>query len=1084
MTRVADWLANLDLGQYAQNFADADIEFGILPDLTDEDLRELGLTLGHRRKFLRAAADLQASSSDSQRRPANPPGATKDSAERRQLSVMFCDLVGSTALAARLDPEEMRELLHAFQSVCADIATAYDGFLARYMGDAVLLYFGYPRAHGDDAERAVRAGLDLIASVATIAFPFNVSLEARIGIATGSVVVGDLIGAGIAQERAVVGETPNIAARLQGIAEPGSVVIAASTRLLIGNTFDLADLGLHYLKGYPEPIAVWRVTGLQPVGTRFEAMRSSRLARLVGRDPDLSILLECKRLAWASHGQIVTITGEPGIGKSRLAARLAEQMAEERHTRLQYQCSPYHSSSALYPVIQQVRLVAGLQPDDSVAQRLDKIEAVLATATPHAAASAPLIAAMLSIPYSERYPEIGLNAAQQRRQTLNVLADQIEGLAAQRPVLMLFEDIHWSDATSLELITLVSERIRHLPVLFVVTSRPGETWPWQAMPHATTIELNRLSPDDVRAIVESVASDGTIPGHAVEQIVAKADGVPLFAEELTKAVVEKLQLQSTGMQGTQNGSQSLAIPSTLQDSLMARLDNLGVVRQVAQIGSAIGRSFSYKMVAALMKGTPALLNASLDRMLEAEVIYQQGAPPDAVYTFKHALVQDAAYGSLLRSRRKELHAQIVDTIETRFPELADSEPEVVAQHCESAEVSGKAATYWLRAGLMALAQSAMPEARVRMERGLAMAASLPDGPERIRLELSLELGLGKALIATTGYAAPETGAAFMRARELCEITGDRIELLAVLHGQWIHDLICGRLLAAQTRAEELLKTAEADNDKAWILIACRANGVLSYPLGKFDEGLSYLSRGLALFDPADRPNYAKVLVDDPLVVMLMYASWLYCYLGEKARAVEAAESALAEARRTMQPYNLAHALVGRLLVAIFSEDYGGLHDLQAELAALTREHGFSYYLAVGEVLHGRILGGLGYTDDGLKQLDYAVQMYRTTRSILYLPTFLMWLADARLHAGDATTALAVIEEAEKVERDTGTANDRAEVQRLKGTILQSLGRHAEAGSCFRASVAIAEQQRAVLYHARCRDSLAGFEASAHAAAGA
>ena len=389
MTRVADWLANLDLGQYAQNFADADIEFGILPDLTDEDLRELGLTLGHRRKFLRAAADLQASSSDSQRRPANPPGATKDSAERRQLSVMFCDLVGSTALAARLDPEEMRELLHAFQSVCADIATAYDGFLARYMGDAVLLYFGYPRAHGDDAERAVRAGLDLIASVATIAFPFNVSLEARIGIATGSVVVGDLIGAGIAQERAVVGETPNIAARLQGIAEPGSVVIAASTRLLIGNTFDLADLGLHYLKGYPEPIAVWRVTGLQPVGTRFEAMRSSRLARLVGRDPDLSILLECKRLAWASHGQIVTITGEPGIGKSRLAARLAEQMAEERHTRLQYQCSPYHSSSALYPVIQQVRLVAGLQPDDSVAQRLDKIEAVLAALMPPSSAGKP-----------------------------------------------------------------------------------------------------------------------------------------------------------------------------------------------------------------------------------------------------------------------------------------------------------------------------------------------------------------------------------------------------------------------------------------------------------------------------------------------------------------------------------------------------------------------------------------------------------------------------------------------------------------------------------------------------------------------
>jgi class 3 adenylate cyclase len=587
---------------------------------------------------------------------------------------MFCDLADSTALSVRLDPEDMREVIRAYQDASVRVIRAYEGFLAKYMGDGILVYFGYPRAHEDDAERAVRAGLDMAVAVGRLKTRFGMALNARVGIATGTVVVGDLVGEGVAQEQSVVGQTPNLAARLQNIAEPGTVVVAASTRQLLGDIFRLRDLGMHDLKGLSQPVAAWAIEGVLASESRFEAVRPARLTGFIGREREITLLLERQREAWQGTGQVVLVSGEPGIGKSRIAATFIERISSCEYTRLRYQCSPYHTNTALYPFIGQLERAAGLKTDDPPALKLEKIEALLSMATPQIERVVPLIAALLSTPTGERYPPLALSPAQQHRQTLAALLDQLEGLARRKPVLLVFEDAHWADATSLELLDLAIERVRQLPILALITFRPEFEAPWTGLHNVTTLSLGRLDQEQARAMVEQVTGGRVLPLEVIEQIVSKTDGIPLFIEELTKTVVESgLLVEEPGGYRLDRPLPPLAIPATLQDSLMARLDRLAPVKETAQIGAAIGREFSYALLSMVMERDQQALDAALAQLEEAELIYRRGAPPETVYVFKHALVQDAAYESLLRSRRQILHQRIATTLPTTiwFPVETD-----------------------------------------------------------------------------------------------------------------------------------------------------------------------------------------------------------------------------------------------------------------------------------------------------------------------------------------------------------------------------------------------------------------------------
>src|SRR6266700_3479708 len=588
---------------------------------------------------------------------------------------MICDLVGSTALSARLDPEDMRAVIDAYHAACARITLTYDGFLAEFRGDGILAYFGYPLAHEDDAERSVRAGLDIIAAIARLETHAAEPLAVRIGIATGVVVVGDLSREGAWREDAVVGETPNLAARLQALAEPGTIVVAASTRRLLGDLFHLRDLGRHEVKGIAEPVAAWEVEGVADSESRFEAVRAAGLTDFIGREDELEFLLERQRLAWKGEGQIVLISGEPGIGKSRLVAALAERIASQPHTRLRYQCSPYHTNSALRPFIAQLERAAGFKADDTSEQRLDKLEALLAMGASPVQAVAPLFAALLSIPFGERYPPLALSPTQQRRRTLAALLDQFEGLARQQPVLLVFEDAHWADATSLELLDLTVERVRQLPVLALFTFRPEFEPPWVGLPNVSTLTLGRLDRDDVENMVAGVTAGRVLPAEVMKQIVAKTDGNPLFVEELTKTVLEAgILVADDGGYRLDGPLPPLAIPETLQDSLMARLDRLAPVREIAQIGAAIGREFSYSLLRVLVGRDETALRHGLAQLQQAGLVFRRGEPPEAVYSFKHALVRDAAYESLLKSRRQVLHLRIAEALRDRFPQIADTEP--------------------------------------------------------------------------------------------------------------------------------------------------------------------------------------------------------------------------------------------------------------------------------------------------------------------------------------------------------------------------------------------------------------------------
>jgi class 3 adenylate cyclase len=810
---IAAWLDGLGLGQYEQAFRDNEIDERVLASLTAEDLKDLGVKLvGHRRRLLDGIAALGTLAPIVAATAGTYDAAPRSDAERRQLTVMFCDLVGSTALASRLDPEDMREILGMYHECIADTTGQYDGFVARYMGDGALVYFGYPQGHEDDAERAVRSGLALIEAIHHL--QTSEPLQVRIGVATGLVVVGDLVGIGDARDRDIVGETPNLAARLQALAEADTVVIAPATRRLLGDLFEYRDLGAVELKGFAGRVRAYQVLRASAVESRFEALHSAQLTPLVGRVEEIELLLQRWQRAISGDGQVVLLSGEPGIGKSRIGAVLLEKVQTEPHTRLRYFCSPYRTESALYPVISQFEHAARFEREDSPAAKIDKL-ATLLMRTAATRDEVALLAELLSLPVTD--PDMAahrLTPQQKKERTFAAIVRQLEALARQAPLVVLFEDAHWADPSSRELLEKIVELAARLPMLLVITFRSEYTPPWGVSPHVTAVTLNRLAPREATAVVKNISGIKALPDAIVREIVERTDGVPLFVEEVTRTVLEAgLDETSAARMLSAVPRLSLTVPATLQASLLARLDWLGVrAKQIAQIGAAIGREFSYRLLAAVAQRDETDIRTWLRRLSDAGLVALRGTAADTEYTFKHALLRDAAYSTLLRIQRQRLHERIAQILEERFPETIGAQPEILAHHYTEAGNNEKAVDYWILAGKRSAARSAIGEAVVQFEKGLARLQLMHESAERQHKELDLQCHLGSVRLAAYGYGAAQTGAAYDRARDLWWQLGSPLGFLRVPWGQWMYHINGGDLDEAQRCAEELLHLSQQQKD--------------------------------------------------------------------------------------------------------------------------------------------------------------------------------------------------------------------------------------------------------------------------------
>jgi class 3 adenylate cyclase/predicted ATPase len=1001
--------------------------------------------------------------------PTAPGPAPGDSAQRRQLTVMVADLVDSTALATRLDPEDLRVLIGAFHQAVAATVARFEGFVAKYMGDGVLIYFGYPRAREDDVERAVRAGLALIAAIGEL--DAKERLAIRIGAATGLVVVGDLVGSGEARERPVFGETPNLAARLQAAAAPGTMVIGSTTRQLLGRLFEYRDLDRIEVKGFAAPVEAYQVLRESAVESRFEATRTAT-APLVGRDAEVAELVGGWREAKAGRGRGFLISGEPGIGKSRLVAAMLERLAAEPHTRLRYFCSPHHRDSALHPVIAQLERAAAFRREDTPAQRLDKLEAVLAAATSPVDEGAALIADLMSIPAGERYPQPSIGPQKRKERTLEALKVQFVGLAAKQPVLMVFEDVHWSDPTTRELLDLLVASLPALRILALITCRPEFTSPWPDLAHIVPMRLHHLQPRQCAEMIAHVTGGRTLPREIAEQIIDRTDGVPLFIEELTKSVIESGSLTPAGDDGyaVAGPAAALAIPSTLHASLLARIDRLAPTREVAQIGAALGRSFSYELVSAVAAMPARQLAEALAQLVNAELIFQRGTPPDAEYTFKHALVQDTAYGTLLRSRRQELHARIAAIIEVRFPDTVRAHPEVLARHCTEAGIADKAAAYWLAAGRRALARSAMPEAVAQLGKALGLLNGLP-GTHAREQELEAELALGHALIAAKGYAAAELDTVYARARALCDRLGRRGQLDAIMYGQFAFRQVRAELTPAGEIADEICRGAIARGDTRWQCVGARLKGANSFHAGRFLAAREEFELALALWDPAFRALAAEP--NDTYVISLAYLSQTLLHLGCVGEARARREQALGEARR-LPPYALAfvHCMTWPGDWALGTPADTVLAAAE-EVVAISGEHSFPLWLGLGTVMRGWCLGAAGHSDEGIPVMLHGLSIFRATGANLMLRFVLMTLAESYGMAGQAAQGLERLAEAEGL---VETQEDRwceAELNRLRGRLSHARRDHAAAEASYRRALAIAQRQEAKLWELKAASSLAG-----------
>ena len=1035
MTGIAEWLASIGLGEYAKRFGENAIDLSVVRDLTEQDLKDLGVLLGHRRKMLRAIAEVKGDVRGAPQTSTKP--APRDAAERRQLTVMFCDLVGSSALSVRLDPEDLRAVIGAYHGCIAEVIARNEGVIARYMGDGVLAYFGYPQAHEDDAEQAIRAGLALVDAVASLKTDIGTGLQVRVGIATGMVVVGDLTGEGAAMERAVIGETPNLAARLQTFAKPGTVLISESTHHLTEGHFEFRGLGPVALKGWADPIPAWQVLGATGVESRFEAQHKTRLTPLIGREEEIELLL--RRWRHSGHeGCAVVLTGEPGIGKSHIALALDERLQAEPHITVRHYCSAHHTNSALYPFIRQLERAARFDRKDSPAEKFAKLEALLARSGTQPDRVVPPLASLLSLPNSDRYHVPELSPQKRKEMTLAALLAQLDALSAQQPMFVIFEDAHWADPTSLELLTVTLEQVPRHRVLLLITARPEFTPPWPGHAHVTTVTLTRLNRLNGAALIECVTAGKTLPEEVMDEILARTDGVPLFVEELTKTVLETGLLQERGDQYVLNRPlPSMAIPTTLHASLMARLDRLAPVREVAQIGAVVGREFSHELLSTVAGLSAERLEDALAQLVRSELIFCRGQVPQAIYTFKHALVRDAAYSGLLKSRRAALHATIADAFEQRFPEIVEAQPETLAHHLTEAGLFDKAVGYWLQAGKKAAMRSANLEAIAHLQRGIEASGRLSDGAAKDRVELDLLLALGPCLIATQGPASNKAMATFTRARELCECLGDPPEQLQVMFWLTTASVIRGELPLAQETIAALLHLAEARRDRPALLNAMRGQAMIRLFMGHLPGAREAIERAVDAFETSSEEERlaARAAGQDAGVADMALMSWALWLLGRADMAIMRMDAALRRADAISHPHSQAYACYYASILHALRGEFSTAQGLAERCLTLSEEHGFRQWRGLARAIRGICMVQLNPSSSALEEIQVALDEYRDAGYQLGITALYVLLCPALLCNHGHEAALELIEQGLATTTRNSERIFEAELYRLKARAL-------------------------------------------------
>ncbi len=1020
-------------------------------------------------------AALEAATTKNLQPARTPAPVQRHEAERRQLTVMFCDLADSTALSQQLDPEALREVLRAYQDACASVITRFEGYIARYVGDGLLVYFGFPRAHEDDAERAVRAGLGILEVIRRIDRLDGKALEVRIGIATGLVVVGDIIGEGASQEHAVIGETPNLAARLQGIAGRNAIIVSSGTKELLGDQISFEDLGLQNLKGLSEAVRAWRVTDVHDVESRFRAAHADRLSRYVAREQELALLAERWRQAKEGEGQIVLVSGEAGIGKSRITDMFRSLVRDEPHVRILYQCSPHHVNSPFYPVVQQFQLAAGIGADGSSEQKLDKLEKLIGD--PGAIASdAPLFAELLLLPAGTRYRPLNLTPQENKKRTLQALLAMFERLAAESPVLFVLEDGHWIDPTTRELIDLIAERIAGLRALMIVTHRPEFQAHWSEAAHCTTISLNRLGRKACDALIADIAEGLRLPDEVHEQIVATTDGIPLFVEELTKMVLESgLLTREDGRYTLAGPLPPFAIPSTLHDSLMARLDRLEGVKEIAQIGAAIGREFPRALLEAVVLVKEAELERALVRLAGSEILFRRGVPPDATYVFKHALIQDAAYESLLRSSRQQIHARIAEALRSGFSARVENEPEVLAHHYTRAELLKEAAPWWRLAGQRAVARSANLEAIAHLTHGIDALLRLPEDRARVDLELDMQISLGSAQIAMKGYSAVESVKAYLRGRELLAKTGDDQRQFAILHGLCMVYWNRAQLAQMLEVAEDMLARAERQSDSLPKLVAHRVMAVALNPMGRFADACSHAQKAVELHDPQQHRDSAHQFGHDMAVGAYWHLAIARLFLGQHAESNEAAGHASALARSSQNANTTLYDYLYRSFTGVVKNDWATTRDTATKMIEQAVARAMALWEVFGRHHLGSVLAAIGEPEAALEEVHRGRRGAELLNNTIFKPMTLGFEAQALARLLRFEDAIRCLDQAILLVEETEERWWEPELHRYRGLIERQ--RNGSAAACernFRRAIEIARKQDSKIFELRGIIDLADF----------
>jgi class 3 adenylate cyclase/tetratricopeptide (TPR) repeat protein len=996
-------------------------------------------------------------------------------AERRQLTVLCCDLVDSTALASQLDPEDYREVVRAYQARCADVVQRYDGYIAQYRGEGLLVYFGYPRAHEDDAQRAVRAGLEILDALAPLrtrlAEDQAVWLAVHLGIHTGLAVIG-AIGTRGRQDVLALGDAPIVAARLQDVAAPDTVVVSDATWRLVQGFFAGHDLGPQTLKGMTTSVHMYQVLGMSGAQSRLEVTSPRGLTPLVGRETELTALVERWEEAKAGRGQVVVLNGEAGIGKSRLVRAVQDRLVDEPYTRPECRCSPYAQHSALYPVIALGRRLLQWQRDEAPEVTLNKLEAALAPYDVPLPEAVPLLASLLSLPLSGRYPPPQLTPQRQRQKTLETLLALLLGHAAEQPVLFIVEDLQWVDPSTLELLTRIIERGPTARILTLLTCRPDFHPPWGFGGHVTSLSLGPLPPPQAEQMIDRMTGGKRLPAEVRQQVVTKTDGVPLFVEELTKMVLESglLQEQADHYE-LLDPFHPLAIPATLHDSLMARLDRLAEAKEVAQLGATLGRAFPYELLRAVSPWDEERLQHGLEQLVEAELLYQRGAPPQVTYVFKHALIQEAAYQSLLKSQRQQYHQQIVHILERHFPEIAATQPELLAHHYTEAGLPAQAIPYWQRAGQRAVERSANIEAINHLTKGLELLKELPATPERIQQELTMQLAIGAPLLMLKGHTAPEVEAVYARAYDLAQQLGNTPQRFSVLVGVWRYYLSRARLQTARELAEQCFALAQGLGEPVALQEAHQILGSTLFFMGDPIAARGHLEQGVALYDPQQSRQLAFSRGTDPGVVCLSRLAWTLWRLGYPDRALARSHEAIALAQRLSHPYSLMFALLYDAHIHVWRREASCAKERIEAVLSLIRENGFVQFLAGGIMRLGWVLVEQGAIEDGLAHIRQSIEAHRIHGTELGRHETLSVLAQACGKAGQAQEGLRVLAEALAMAHNNAELYCEPELYRLNGELLLQADRHglvsdsdtpraAEAEASFHQAIALARQQGA------------------------